>query len=123
MKASGLEFEQILSAPSGIVYGEWVSVDETPLYINPSYELRVHTSVSNIIYTVRPHPMGTGRIEITTDPIQNIIHDIEDGTNFTTAVPWPNNNVSSLTQRVSLNVTAFRLVVETGTMHCTARGA
>ena len=122
IKAVGLEYSVEITASAGETFGDWISVDGHRMYKDKARRVRVNTSVSTLMYTLTPNPVGTGRIEVTTDPVQTIKDDITNTTTNTVVVPWPKGDVTVQTQEVSLAVTAFRLVVMSGTVHLSVRG-
>ena len=122
MKVAGLEYATKITSPGGVIIGDWISVEGRNLYKDKSRMATVNNSVTTLIFTLTPSPTGSARIETTTDPLSVVKDDIDNGTNNTIAIPWPNGDVSVQTQEICLAITAFRMVVISGTMHLSVRG-
>lgn len=93
--------------------GEWKSGwIEWPLFDLEKNKLQ------RILFTLAPVGAGEGRIEITDESSEEIKNNLSD----ILYTAWPAGNISAKTRDDVAPITAFQLVIISGTMRLSARG-
>jgi len=82
----------------------------------------VRPKTAKVAITISPSPTGTGYVETCNDNVKDIKNAVDTNTAITRKEPWAKGSVSVITTDAMTPVTAFRLVVTSGSMTITARG-
>ena len=89
---------------------------------NASNWFFVRPRITKVTITISPSPTGTGYIETCNDNVADIKKAVDNNIAITRKEMWFKGAVSVITTDAMTPVTAFRLVVTSGSMTITARG-